>query len=63
MKATIKMKERTIWIMPQLLAIGIGLLVSNAAAQSTPYPKMASVDQYLMERNAEIQLARAALRY
>src|SRR5262252_8509324 len=60
MKATIKMKERTIWIMPQLLAIGIGLLVSNAAAQSAPYPKMASVDQYLMERNAEIQLARSA---
>src|SRR5262252_5316853 len=60
MKATIKMKERTIWIMPQLLAIGIGLLVSNAAAQSAPYPKMAAIGQYLMEKNAEIQLARSA---
>jgi len=34
--------------------------VPNAAAQSDPYPKMAPVDQYLMEKNAEIQLARSA---
>src|SRR5499427_4435532 len=34
--------------------------VPKAAAQSDPYPKMAPVDQYLMERNAEIQLARSA---
>src|SRR5262245_15931547 len=32
----------------------------NAAAQSEPYPKMAPVDQYMMEKNAEIQLARSA---
>jgi hypothetical protein len=32
----------------------------NAAAQSDPYPKMAPVDQYLMEKTAEIQLARSA---
>ena len=33
---------------------------SRAAAQSDPYPKMAPVDQYLMEKTAEIQLARSA---
>src|ERR1700684_696355 len=27
---------------------------------ATPYPKMAPVDQYMMERNAEIALARSA---
>src|ERR1700733_16021737 len=27
---------------------------------TTPYPKMAPVEQYLMDRNAEIQLARSA---
>jgi len=43
-----------------LVAIIIGCVVSNAAAQSDPYPKMAPVGQYLMERNAEIQLARSA---
>jgi hypothetical protein len=26
----------------------------------SPYPKMAPVDQYLMEKNAEIQLAQSA---
>jgi hypothetical protein len=55
-----KTKDRTIWIMAPLLAISIGFLVSNAAAQSDPYPKMAPVDQYLMEKTAEIQLARSA---
>jgi len=35
---------------------------SQALAQDakTPYPSMASLDQYLMERNAEIALARSA---
>jgi hypothetical protein len=33
---------------------------SRAAAQSDPYPKMAPVEQYLMEKAAEIQLARSA---
>ena len=32
----------------------------KAAAQSDKYSKMAPVDQYLMERNAEILLARSA---
>jgi hypothetical protein len=55
-----KTKERAIWIMAPVLAISIGFLVPHTAAQSDPYPKMAPVDQYLMEINAEIQLARSA---
>ncbi len=43
-----------------VLVINIGFLVPKAAAQSDKYPKMAPVDQYLMERNAEIVLARSA---
>ena len=46
--------------MALVLAISIGFLVPKGAAQSDPYPKMAPVDQYLMEKNAEIQLARSA---
>src|SRR5947208_10891679 len=43
-----------------VLVISIGFLVPKAAAQSDKYSKMAPVDQYLMERNAEILLARSA---
>jgi hypothetical protein len=43
-----------------VLLISIGSLVPKAAAQADKYPKMAPVDQYLMERNAEILLARSA---
>jgi hypothetical protein len=43
-----------------VLAIGIDFLVPKAAGQSDKYPKMAPVDQYLMEKNAEIALARSA---
>lgn len=43
-----------------IINIAMGCGVSNAAAQTDRYPKMAPVDQYLMERNAEIQLARSA---
>jgi hypothetical protein len=43
-----------------VLLISIGSLVPKAAAQSDRYPKIAPVDQYLMERNAEILLARSA---
>jgi len=42
------------------LVIAIAWGVSRAAAQPDPYPKMAPIDQYLMEKNAEIQLARSA---
>jgi hypothetical protein len=47
-------------IMALVLVISIGFLVPKAAAQSDKYSKMAPVDQYLMERNAEILLARSA---
>jgi hypothetical protein len=43
-----------------VLVISIGFLVPKAAAQSDKYPRMAPADQYLMERNAEILLARSA---
>ncbi len=43
-----------------VIVIAMGWGVSNAAAQTDPYPKMAPIDQYLMEKNAEIQLARSA---
>jgi hypothetical protein len=43
-----------------VLLISIGTLVPKAAAQSDKYPNMAPVDRYLMERNAEILLARSA---
>jgi hypothetical protein len=46
--------------MALVLVISIDFLVPKAAAQSDKYPKMAPVDQYLMERNAEILLARSA---
>src|SRR5215471_7856163 len=52
--------EKTIWIMASVLVINIAFGMPNAAAQSDLYPKMAPVDQYLMEKNAEIQLARSA---
>ena len=57
--------ERMISIMARggtimLLVISIGFLVPKAAAQSDKYSKMAPVEQYLMDRNAEILLARSA---
>jgi len=42
------------------LVVAIACGASDAAAQSDPYPKMAPVDQYLMDRTAEIALARSA---
>jgi hypothetical protein len=52
--------RKTCMIAAVLLVISIGLLVPNAAAQSDQYSKMAPIDQYLMEKNAEILLARSA---
>lgn len=52
--------ERMISIMALVLGISIGFLVPKAAAQADKYSKMAPVGQYLMERNAEILLARSA---
>jgi hypothetical protein len=48
-------------IMALVLVISIGFLLPKAAAQSDKYSNMAPVDQYLMERNAEILLARRPL--
>jgi len=42
------------------LVITVFCGVSTAAAQSEPYPQMAPVEQYLMEKTAEVQLARTA---
>jgi hypothetical protein len=42
------------------LVIAMGCGVSNAAAQTDKYPRMAAIGQYLMEKDAEIQLARSA---
>jgi hypothetical protein len=53
-------RERMINITTLVLVISIGFLVPKAAAQSDKYSRMAPVDQYLMERNAEILLARSA---
>jgi len=41
------------------LVIALGCGVSNAAAQTDKYPRMAAIGQYLMEKNTEIQLARS----
>ena len=54
------MRERMISTTPLVLVISIGFLAPKAAAQSDKYSKMAPVAQYLMERNAEILLARSA---
>jgi hypothetical protein len=43
-----------------VLVINIACGMSRAAAQSDKYPKMAAIDQYLMGKNTEIQLARSA---
>lgn len=42
------------------LIIAMGCGVSAAAAQTDKYPRMAPTGQYLMERDAEIRLARSA---
>jgi len=54
------MRKRTNGITALVLAVGIWFAASKAAAQTDKYPKMASVGEYLMDKNAEIQLARSA---
>jgi hypothetical protein len=48
--------------MALVLVMSLGVFVPKAGAQSDKYPKRAAVDQYLMERNAEILLAQWARR-
>jgi hypothetical protein len=43
-----------------VIIINIACGESRAAAPSDPYPRMPAIDQYLMEKNAEIRLARSA---
>src|SRR3979411_1245332 len=54
------MKRKTL----RAVALGSFVLVAARQAQTqdtkAPYPSMAPLDQYLMERNAEIALARSA---
>ncbi len=55
-------RERTISVKATIILVLVisGFVVPKAVAQSDKYSKMAPVDQYLMERNAEILLARSA---
>jgi hypothetical protein len=53
-------RKTVIIIVASVLAISICFRVPKAVAQSDKYSQMAPVDQYLMERNAEILLARSA---
>lgn len=41
------------------LLVVLGMM-HQAMAQATPYPRMAPIEQYLMDRTAEIELARSA---
>ena len=49
---------KTLKILALLIAVGYG--GSTAAAQTNRYPRMAAIDQYLMDKDAEVQLARSA---
>jgi hypothetical protein len=52
---------RTVWF-GSFAVLVVAAVAGQAGAQDakTPYPKMAPVDQYMMERDAEIVLARSA---
>lgn len=54
------MTTRSELTMAVVVLIIIAFAVSSVAAQAEKYPKMASIDHYLMEKNSEIQLARSA---
>jgi hypothetical protein len=54
---TLRTTARTGFVLVVILAAGP---TAYAADAKTPYPNMAPVDQYLMERSAEIALARSA---
>jgi len=54
------MRRESILTIGFALVIAMGCGVPNAAGQTDKYPRMAAIDQYLMEKNAEIQLARSA---
>ncbi len=58
------MKQNVVWkiaLRSFLLVVLMGLMwQAEAQDAKTPYPSMAPLEQYLMERNAEIALARSA---
>src|SRR5271167_3431013 len=57
------MSQRTIKIIvfgSSVLVLTLGAISQMQAQSKTPYPSMAALDQYLMDRNAEIALARSA---
>ena len=54
------MRERTKGIIALALTVGMWFTAAKAAAQTGKYPKMAPAGEYLMDKNAEIQLARSA---
>lgn len=51
---------RTIALRSFALVVALGTRQAQAQDAKTSYPSMAPLDQYLMERNAEIALARSA---
>ena len=54
------MNRRPVLTIAFLLIINMGFGVPRAAAQSSSYSSMAPIEQYLMDRTAEISLARTA---
>jgi hypothetical protein len=54
------MREKSELTIGFVLVIALVCGVPNAAAQPDKYPRMAAIGEYLMEKNAEIQLARSA---
>jgi hypothetical protein len=55
-----KTVTRNTWGAVALAIVLCGATQSQAQDPKTPYPSMAPIDQYLMDRNAEIALARSA---
>ena len=51
-------RQRMISIIALVLVISICFIVPKAVAQSDKYSTMSPVNQYLMERNAEILVVR-----
>ena len=52
--------QRTLLFLFLIVAVLIVSLPAAAQNAATAYPKMAPIEQYLMDRNAEIALARTA---
>ena len=55
-----KMRHLARWSGACTLAVGLSALAGFAAADATPYERMAPLEQYLMPPASEIALARSA---